>query len=106
MTAAGAGTRPRSRRCGTPATDPEWNWRRRPIRGLEGATEPRRAAILLTMSDHMQTGESDVEARPADADKPATTPKPTARRAWPASLLAGYWVWLTGLVAYALVTSV
>ncbi len=66
------------------------------------------------MSERMQTRESDVEEPAADSGAPAEPAEPAAatpvaaqaQRVWPASLLAGYWVWLTGLAAYLLVTAV
>ncbi|HEX6686817.1 MAG TPA: mannosyltransferase family protein [Candidatus Limnocylindrales bacterium] len=62
------------------------------------------------MQDQIQAGESAVEAPPApekttpEKAAPERTAKP--RPVWLTSLLSGYWIWLTGLAAYAITTAV
>ncbi|WP_162907021.1 mannosyltransferase family protein [Allorhizocola rhizosphaerae] len=58
------------------------------------------------MSELIQTSESDAAGEKAAQVPPEPVRKADTRRAWLASLLAGYWVWLTGLAAYTLVTAV
>lgn len=56
------------------------------------------------MSEALQTRESDDSDAAGSGKPPATARK--ASRAWLQSLLTGYWVWLAGVAAYAIVTAV
>ncbi len=66
------------------------------------------------MPEHIQTSESEVEVpgppaepiKPTEPTAPTTAPAAKPRSVWSASLLAGYWVWFTGIVACTLVTAV
>lgn len=57
-------------------------------------------------SEQTRVAEPEEAPNPAQAPAQAPEPRPRLSRDWQASLLTGYWVWLVGLVAYALTSAV